>query len=173
VIVASCDHGCHFFFQQVYQVESKNMPKHLLQKIKNVTLLFPCFLLLHLEFKWSRVVVEQLHHGETTRWIPTFVSSAALTELSYHWKMQPSNSCNSISISFVIHRIIILYNSCLAVCNFLFAQFAEGIHSITRILLCKQCKIYQPLFSKSSATHAQLSKLWMYWLPEGAYLALN
>jgi len=35
--------------------------------------------------------------------------------------------------------------------KYLFAQVAEGIHSISKILLCKPCWHYQPLFAKSSA----------------------
>jgi len=54
-----------------------------------------------------------------------------------HWKIQPSDTCNCSFICFVVQRIIMLYNSCFAVCNFLFAQLAEGIHSTVRILLCK------------------------------------
>jgi len=33
-----------------------------------------------------------------------------------------------------------------------FAQFEEGLHSISRILLCNPCKFYQSLFGESSAT---------------------
>ena len=45
-------------------------------------------------------------------------------------------------------------NTLFAVCTF-FAQFAERIHSTSRILLCKACKPYQPFFSISSPTQVR------------------
>jgi len=42
-----------------------------------------------------------------------------------NWKSQSSNSCNCIFISFVVHDIIMLCNSCFGLCNFLFALFGR------------------------------------------------
>jgi len=43
-----------------------------------------------------------------------------------HWKIQPSNTSNCIFISFGVHCIIALYNSCFAVCKFLLHSLHKG-----------------------------------------------
>jgi len=71
-----------------------------------------------------------------------------------HWNIQLFTTCNCIL--FLLwstgHRIILPQSSCFALSNFLKTQFAEGIYSTSRILFCKACKLYQSLFSISSAT---------------------
>jgi len=67
-----------------------------------------------------------------------------------YWNIQLSYTCNSIFVTCVVHHIILLYNSWFAVSNFLFAQLAEEVHSTSRILLYKPCKLYQSFSYKSS-----------------------
>ena len=69
-------------------------------------------------------------------------------------------------------RIVMLYNTCFAVCNFLFAQFAGGMHSTRWIILCLAS--HTNFINHSSLNllpHAQLSNLWcICWLNKSAYL---
>jgi len=54
-----------------------------------------------------------------------------------------------VFISFVVHSIIRLYNSCFGLCNFLFAMLAEGVQhqqitclQATQVLLVTLCLIF-------------------------------
>ena len=69
-----------------------------------------------------------------------------------------NGKCNlqtpATAFSFLLWSTVLLcclHNSYFVVCNFLSAQFAEGIHSTSRILLCKPRKLHKPFF-KSSAS---------------------
>jgi len=70
-----------------------------------------------------RAAVEQYHRREAA----SSISTCLTWQIYWPWKIQPSNICNCIFVSFVVHRILMLCKNCFAVCNFLFAQFAEGI----------------------------------------------
>jgi len=56
--------------------------------------------------------------------------------LIYQRKIQHCNKCDCIFI-YVVHRIVLLYNSCFAVCNFHFLHNLQKRDNINRILLCK------------------------------------
>jgi len=85
--------------------------------------------------------------------------------------IQHSSTCNCMFISFEVHRTAMLHNSCFVVLRTL--QKA-CIQNTNRILLCKSCKLYQSLFSKSSSTLIRsLPTFGCHWLTKNAYLELS
>jgi len=79
----------------------------------------------------------------------TFLTSAVTDILTTEQFNLPPPST---AFSFIWWSTVLLYNSCFAVWNFLFVQFAEGKQRTSRILLFKPWKSCQPLFSKPSGT---------------------
>jgi len=66
-------------------------------------------------FRWLTVAAAE-RNCKLNCFFPNFSSDRFIK----HYKIQPSNTCNCIFISFTVHRIIMVYNSCFAVCNFSF-----------------------------------------------------
>jgi len=89
---------------------------------------------------WSTVAVVQWHHKEAA---PSIFNFSCDIFIDY-WKSQPYNT-----FSFRLWSTALL--CCFVLSNFFFAQFAEGIYSTSRILICRPRKLYRSPFSRSSA----------------------
>jgi len=115
------DQGCQLFFQnddtkfRIYQI-------YLHQKFKVYAVLR-----LHLLINSCCWALSSYGSCKLNFYFPNFSSDKFISP----WKIKPSTICYCIFISFVDNRILmqcrLIADSCFAVCNFLFAQFAEGI----------------------------------------------
>jgi len=131
--VASCSHNEY----------TKSSLK--IQKINNLLLFFQCLLIV--SRGWLKVAVEQCYRRDAASLISTLLTLAA-TDLVTTVKINLPTPPTTF--------LCLLWSRAL-LCSiktgkFIFALWAEGIHSTSRILLYKPCNLCQSLFAKSSAT---------------------
>ena len=113
-----------------------------------------------------KVAIEQCHNREAVSSISTIINFSSGRFIS-PWKIQRSKTCYCVFISFVAHHIAMLCNSGFAVCNFLFAHFAEriGLQAPAESCVASHAN-YQSLSYKFSAPFIRsIPNIgWMHWL---------